>query len=88
MPTYFHGERPVAEERSRGSGRGRRGHCRAPQQDSRPARIVGMHVFHFCVQGTLMGIKELHSFEWSYQYVGITYFHGQSPGNYRRRTCA
>ena len=20
--------------------------------------------------------------------VGITYFHGQSPGNYRRRTCA
>jgi len=21
-------------------------------------------------------------------YVGITYFHGQSPGNYRRRMCA
>ena len=21
-------------------------------------------------------------------YVGITYFHGQSPGNYRRRTSA
>ena len=37
---------------------------------------------------TLAGIKELHPFEWSYQYVGITYFHGQSPGNYRRRTCA